>query len=103
MTALVLLNACAVPIKEEDFYTDKGQNGAVLTHFFSTDIQDISKAAWDSMREGMTCLSAQGISDIKGEIEQLCTKTPCSEEVQKAKAQALVALDVIQKRALQTP
>lgn len=79
---LGLLSSCAVvPIEEEDFYTDKGANGAVETHFFSTDITDIGKAAWDSMREGMVCMSAQALSDIKGAIEQLCTKTVCDEQL----------------------
>jgi PBP1b-binding outer membrane lipoprotein LpoB len=92
LMAVALLSACAVPIKEEDFYTDKGPDGAVETHFFSTDITDIGKEAWDSMREGMTCMSGGAIADIKGEIEKLCTKTKCSEETAKAVKQAVRAL-----------
>lgn len=98
LMAAALLNSCAVPIKEEDFYTDKGPDGAVETHFFSTDITDIGKSAWDSMREGMVCESAQAIADIKGEIEKLCTKTKCSEETTQALKQTVRALRLAEAR-----
>lgn len=51
----------------------------MITHFFSTESQDISKAAWDSIREGMTCMSPEAIGDIKGEIEKLCSKVTCTQ------------------------
>lgn len=77
---LVLCSGCAIPIQEESFYTDKGPDGAVITHFFDPSYQDISKAAWDSMREGMVCMSASAIGDLKAEIEQLCSRTACDEK-----------------------
>jgi hypothetical protein len=98
LMAAGLLSSCAVPILEEDFYTDKGPDGAVETHFFSTDVTDIGKSAWDSMREGMTCESGQAISDIKGEIEKLCTKTKCSEETTKALKETVRALRLAEAR-----
>jgi hypothetical protein len=80
MALLILaLSSCATAVKEEDFFTDRGNDGAVETHFFSSEIVDIGKAAWDSMREGMTCMSGQAIADIKLEIEELCSKTACDE------------------------
>lgn len=97
ISTVLVLTSCAVPIKEENFYTDKGPDGAVETHFYSTDVRDLSKDAWDSIREGMTCMSGQAIADIKGEIEKLCTKTPCSKQVQAAREQALLALDRMQR------
>lgn len=95
-TALVLLSACGttVHVKEENFYTDKGPDGAVITHFFATDIKDISKPAWDSMREGMTCMSAQAIGDIKSEIEKLCTESSCDKQTVKAIEAALNRLEI---------
>ena len=90
---LVLFTGCAIPIQEEDFYTDRGPDGAVETHYFSTDVTDIGQGAWDSIREGMTCMSGKAIADIKGEIEKLCTKTACSEQTKVALKRTLRALD----------
>lgn len=90
---LLLLSSCAIPIQEENFYTDKGPDGAVETHFFSTDEVDIGKTAWDEMREGMTCMSGQAIADIKLEIEELCSKTSCNEQTL---TQALAAVARVQ-------
>jgi hypothetical protein len=96
LTGLGALEGCGIQIKEEDFYTDRGNDGAVETHFFATDVVDIGKPAWDSLREGMTCMSGQAISDIKTEIEELCTKTSCTAEVLTARQQALAALNRLQ-------
>lgn len=90
---LVLFTGCSVPIQEADFYTDRGPDGAVETHFFSTDITDIGKEAWDSMREGMTCMSGQDLANIKGAVQKLCTKTACSEQTKVALKRTLRALD----------
>lgn len=77
---LLSLAACSVPIKEETFYTDAGDQGAIISHFFSTDSSVIGKSAWDSVREGMTCMGPDAIGDLKAEIEQLCSKVSCSEQ-----------------------
>jgi hypothetical protein len=52
----------------------------VLSHFYAPGYADIGKAAWDSMREGMVCMSAAALGDIKAEIEELCSKVPCNEQ-----------------------
>jgi hypothetical protein len=78
LTAL-LLSSCATEIVEQDFYTDRGEDGAVITHFFSDASSDISKQAWDSIREGMTCVSETGIGNLKTEIESLCSRVSCAQ------------------------
>lgn len=88
------LSGCAVPIKEETFYTDAGQDGAILSHFFSTDSSVIGKAAWDSIREGMTCMGPDAIGDIKAEIEKLCTKVACTQAPETITAQNVNPDDV---------
>lgn len=74
--------SCAVEVKEETFYTDAGDNGAIISHFYSSDSSVMGKAAWDSVREGMTCMGPQAIGDIKSEIEDLCSKQSCDEATQ---------------------
>lgn len=88
--ALLTLSACgSVAIKEETFYTDAGDQGAVVSHFFSTDSSVMGRAAWDSIREGMTCMSPDAIGDIKKEIEQLCSKVDCTKVVPAFAAQSV--------------
>lgn len=101
--ALLGTCSCATAIKEESFYTDAGDDGAILSHFYSTDSSVIGKAAWDALRPGFTCMSPDTFGDIKSEIEKLCSKTPCSEQQQKELTHMLNFLDlirVIQKTAV---
>ena len=76
----LLSSACSVKIKDETFFIDAGESGAVTVNFLSTGSTIIDKAAWDSMREGMFCMSSDAIGDIKGEVEKLCSRTSCTYE-----------------------
>ncbi len=69
-------------MKDENFYLDVGDQGAIEVHFLSTGSTLISKAQWDSIREGMFCMSAEAIGDFKSEIEQLCQETSCDQQAQ---------------------
>jgi hypothetical protein len=82
--ALVLCSCTSVPIKEASFYTDATPSGAIITHFYNQDISYLGQSAWDRLREGMTCLSASDFSNIKIEIEQLCSVTSCTQETNAA-------------------
>lgn len=88
MVQLNLSGCGSVSIKEEDFYTDAHPNGAILSHFYDTTISYIGDAAWDQLREGMICISADTFGDLKTEIEQLCSDAKCDKSVQKKLAQA---------------
>lgn len=68
-----------VNIPNVTFYTDEGTNGAFITRFFSSDVSSIGKPAWDSIREGMSCISASDVGSIKAALEQLCSEAPCNE------------------------
>ena len=100
MLALGLLPNCAVQIKEEDFYSDAGPDGAIISHFYDPSTSRIGKAAWDSMREGFVCVSPDAITDIKTEIEELCSKESCSEPVMNKIHAAEFHLQAAQKQAL---
>lgn len=92
--ALASLEACGtVPIQEMNFYTDATPNGAIETHFYSTEVSYLGQAAWDALREGMTCESAQDFANWKSELEKLCSRVKCTEETQNL----ITALDRIVK------
>jgi hypothetical protein len=74
----MLICSCAVPIKDETIYVDEGASGAVQLHFLSPGKIDLTKPQWDEIRFGMACMSVNAFEDFKKEIEELCTKTPCS-------------------------
>lgn len=76
--------SCAVPIKDERFFVDAGSSGAVTVNFLTPGSEIIPKEIWDSEREGMFCMSSDSFADFKQEIEELCSKTPCSYPVVQA-------------------
>lgn len=80
LTGLPLLAtfSCAT-LPEQNIYTDATPNGAVITHIYSTDVSFIGQAAWDNIREGMSCVSGTGIAAIKAFVEEVCSEVSCYE------------------------
>ena len=81
-----------VTINEVTFYTDEGPQGAFISHLFSADSSNIGVAAWNNIREGMSCVSAQDVANIKAELEKLCSEAPCNQPSVKALRAALSRL-----------
>jgi hypothetical protein len=77
MTAL-LLTSCAVEIKNERWYGDEGQAGAVWFETLTPAKGKVDKADWDALRLGMACTTVETLAEIKREIEQLCSQTNCN-------------------------
>lgn len=97
-TALLslLLSGCAVKVKNERWYGDLGNQGAVYFETLSNSTGAISKPEWDAMRVGMACTSTDTLAEIKKEIEQLCSATPCNyEAVKKILGKFQARLDAI--------
>lgn len=67
-----------VTIPEETFYTDAGADGAVVTHYYDPTISFMGKAAWDNIREGMTCEQGQTFADWKKQLEDFCSQVTCN-------------------------
>lgn len=76
----MVISGCGVQIKNERWYGDLGQNGAVYFETLTTATGSVPKPEWDAMRVGMACTSTDTLSDIKREIEQLCSATSCDYE-----------------------
>ena len=74
---LLLLGNCSVQIKDETLYWDAGPSGAVTAGFLSSGSSIIDKPAWDDLRIGMACVSADAVGDLKSEIEKLCSVCNC--------------------------
>jgi hypothetical protein len=71
-------------VQDETIYGDKGPLGATAVHTLSSQMTEIPKPAWDTMRVGMLCESAGTFADVKTAFEQLCTMVgpECTVEVQ---------------------
>lgn len=81
----ILISSCAVQIRNfQACALIPGDNGAVCSFFLEpggvtltqSQWQDL-EASWNSQGEAVECVSSQTISDIKKEIEQLCTVASC--------------------------
>lgn len=77
---LLMLNGCAVQIKNERWYGDLGPRGAIYFETLSNATGSVSKAEWDAMRVGMACTTTDTLAEIKKEIEELCSSTACDYE-----------------------
>lgn len=77
--ALPLLS-CGVPIKNERWFGDVGPGGAVWFETLTDAQGQVDKQTWDSMRVGMACTTTDTLSEIKSEIEKLCSATTCDYE-----------------------
>lgn len=78
--ALPLLNGCGVKIKNERWYGDMGNQGAIYFETLTNVTGTLDKPAWDALRVGMACTSTDALAEIKREIEQLCSATSCDYE-----------------------
>lgn len=50
-----------------------GTQGATCFHTLKDVSRDIPQPAWDDVRFGMVCTSAQNLVDIKNWLEKLCS------------------------------
>jgi len=73
----VLETSCAVKIKNERWYGDEGNIGAVWFDSLDSQMGQVSKKDWDKMRIGMSCTTVDVVADHKKEIEDLCSVTNC--------------------------
>lgn len=77
---LPLLSGCAVQIKNERWYGDLGNQGAIYFETLTNVTGSVDKAIWDALRVGMACTSTDTLAEIKKEIEELCSSTACDYE-----------------------
>lgn len=95
--ALLILSSCCtahlpVDIKDEELYYIKGlptsqpndSTYAVQMWFLSSGVNDLTKAQWDAISQGMVALSLQSWDNVNGYIAKLCSKPAiCNYEAQK--------------------
>lgn len=67
--------SCAVQIKNQRWYGDAGDDGAVWFETLTNATGDVDKADWDKLRFGMVCSVAQNYADLKAVLEKLCHET----------------------------
>lgn len=58
-----------------------GSEGAVCDKFLTMAPRDIPKPSWDLERYGAFCMKAEDFTNIKIEIEKLCSMTACTWQV----------------------
>lgn len=80
ISTALLLSSCGVSIKNERWYGDVGSQGAIYFETLSSTQGTLSKPEWDQMRVGMACTTTDTLSEIKKEIEKLCSVTRCNYE-----------------------
>lgn len=86
MGVLSLLNGCAVNIADEQFCSPiPGNMGAVCDQFLVSNQLILTEAEWLNLQatwqaagNATECTSSSTLGDIKTELEQLCSKTPCT-------------------------
>lgn len=84
---MVLAGCGSVPIHDQEWCGDLGDQGAYCFHTMTTDERAIVKAAWDQERRHMVCTLADNFADTKATLEKLCQKTKCT-YVEKKQLQA---------------
>ena len=68
-----LLSSCArVEIKNTEWCSDLGQEGAYCFNTLSDDSREVIKDAWDKERFGMLCTSSDDFAEWKAVILKLC-------------------------------
>ena len=74
-TALTLVSCqhAKVEVRDQAWFVDKGELGALELHTMVDTKQKITKADWDNMRFGMLCTTPQTFGEIKKTIEKLCS------------------------------
>jgi hypothetical protein len=96
--AVLLLNACSVKIKDEQFCAPiPGHLGAVCDNFLTANQIILDEAAWQDLQNtwasagfATECTSSSTLGDIKSEIEKLCSVAKCTYAT-KAKVAAVVS------------
>jgi hypothetical protein len=80
------LSACAhVEIKDQPWWADIGELGALEFHTLTPEEKEIPKSEWDKKRVGMVCTTTDIFSENKKNILKLCTDNPrCTFEQKKA-------------------
>jgi hypothetical protein len=101
LTAALLLSGCSqVEIKNQRWYGDLGPKGAVYFETLTTATGTVDKASWDTMRVGMACITTDTLAEVKKEIEELCSATPCDyEKVSQALGKFQARIDRFMRRA----
>jgi hypothetical protein len=82
-----LLSGCTqVPIKDEIVYGNKGMLGSIEFHTLTTETREVTFQEWmQIIRDNpLVCTSVTAFGDVKTELEQLCSVTPCSPDVASA-------------------
>lgn len=105
MTVALLLSSCAIQVKDETVYgVVPGNLGAVADNFLTSNQQILTEAQWQAkmlswQNAGLStqCVSSQTVGDLKDEIEQLCTRTPCTYETAQAVKVISAGLAKVQK------
>lgn len=59
-------------IRDSEWCGDAGPDGAVCATTLSDKTRDIPKDAWDEMRPGMICGSAETFAEWKASLLKLC-------------------------------
>lgn len=86
LTAQLHLSSCAVKIHDETFCSPvPGYGGAVCDNFLTSNQVILDQLQWEELQaswigagQSVECTSSQTVADIKGELEKLCSKTPCT-------------------------
>lgn len=100
-----LLTSCAVAIYDEQFCSPiPGGLGAVCDNFLTSNQQILTPDEWNALQskwvaagEATECTESKTLGDIKAEIEELCSKTPCNYEVQQAITKGLEKIQSLGK------
>lgn len=90
-----------VPIKNNEFFVDMGEEGAFAFYSLTPEKQrDISKEDWDDLRFGMYAFSADTMANLKAAIKSLCSITnACDYQYGEMITQFFNAADQAQARA----
>lgn len=92
------LSCAQVKIKDQAWWADIGDEGAIELHTLSPEQKDISKSDWDKMRFGMLCTTTDVFSENKKNILKLCEDNPrCTIETKTALKKFLKDVEALEK------
>jgi hypothetical protein len=76
-------------VKDEPLYYLKGrpdalpeENYAVEMHFLTSGQNQLTRADWDKISQGMVAMPLSAFDDFNAEIAKLCSEVTCNYEVQ---------------------
>lgn len=101
LLSLFLFACSPVKVRDHIFYGDMGKFGAVGVHSLFTDIPPVRvyQPAWDQMRIGMVCTTADTIAEIQATVDKLCTSSKrCDYEKMEKTRSSMRNLLTVQKR-----